>query len=1214
MDSSPSPDIESPPPPAVSSLRSRFEKLAADTASIPAKRPTSTYDLLSPEPPSPRPRALSSSSDFRPESQTLRPATSSSDLRTGARKPPPPPPARSSRAASPVPPTSSPLLRAVPDPQSSPLIHEPSLPPEPRSVSPNKAALISRKPPPPPPFQRSKLEAAIPQRAADVSLLVNKFGNGPLPLPSLPHPNFSQPPNRAVSHTTAVSVISSAHHQQEHVEPPRRPRHSYPASGVHSASSSSSSISSTSSTSLSPQNPFGDNVSDSERTISAHPPPLPSRKSTVLNGNTNGSDNSLGEEPTGSPISSSRLTSPTSVESDVSAAQLQSPSEPHSRSSRPSVPPPRPPPRYKASLPSSVVSTSAASGTSSHSPPPLPARKGPATPVDEPPRRLAFRHGMSESDVQPQAGPSTPTISPTERKMFGSHPPPPTRQIGLGDKLPPPRRPAPSGSSSESEEEDLKKVELLPDTSRSSRRPPTIHCHNYSEFNIHVPAYTGVVAVSGHTVAVAAHHHLKIYDLSISDAPVWNIDTKDVGLDKLNGFKVTSMEFRAAVKDTDRGCYLWLGTKEGHLIELDIRSGAVVSTKPAAHGHAVTHVFRHARSMVTMDDTGKVLVFSAEPDHDVGLTYTQPRVVRIADKQEFAKPLGGQLWTSTRDPSNGGTAATMSRGPIVRVYDIFTPGGTGRSLLPTEHLGAVTSGTILPSQPERVYLGHEGGHISVWALTTDDSVPLCEGVMKVSASDVLSLEGVNDRLWAGGRIGMISAYDVVPRPWVVTNCWQGHTKLPVLRLAVDTWSIEKLNRLTVYSVGRDEKLRFWDGLLGTDWVDQKLLERETEFSTFRNMNVLIVSWNMDSAKPDSLIGTSENVNFLQDALTSVKDPDIIAFGLQELIDLESRKMAAKTVLLGGKNKNADGAISQKVTTSYKKWYDRLVLAVRLAMPPDVPYTVIHTENLVGLFSCIFVKNTERISLKQVAITTIKRGMGGRYGNKGGIVARFVIDDTSICFINCHLAAGQHHVRQRNADVAAMLEDKSVFPESDAIEEPLAYVNGGDGSMVLDHEVVFMNGDMNYRIDQRREAVVSAVKAGDHESLLVHDQLNKEMKFNRGFRLRTFMEGPLTFPPTYKYDRRSSEYDTSEKARVPAWCDRVLWRSREPSRVEQLHYKRYEANVSDHRPISAGFRMTVKSVRHDARAQVKAEVEAIWTQHEETLLHAAQQFFIDQAMI
>lgn len=64
----------------------------------------------------------------------------------------------------------------------------------------------------------------------------------------------------------------------------------------------------------------------------------------------------------------------------------------------------------------------------------------------------------------------------------------------------------------------------------------------------------------------------------------------------------------------------------------------------------------------------------------------------------------------------------------------------------------------------------------------------------------------------------------------------------------------------------------------------------------------------------------------------------------------------------------------------------------------------------------------------------------------------------MCFINCHLAAGQNHVRQRNADVAAMLEEKSVFPASDdAVEdEALAYVGGGDGSMVLDHEIVFVS--------------------------------------------------------------------------------------------------------------------------------------------------------------
>lgn len=38
-------------------------------------------------------------------------------------------------------------------------------------------------------------------------------------------------------------------------------------------------------------------------------------------------------------------------------------------------------------------------------------------------------------------------------------------------------------------------------------------------------------------------------------------------------------------------------------------------------------------------------------------------------------------------------------------------------------------------------------------------------------------------------------------------------------------------------------------------------------------------------------------------------------------------------------------------------------------------------------------------------------------------------------------------------MAAMLEEKSVFPSS--VEESLAYVGGGDGSMVLDHEIVFV---------------------------------------------------------------------------------------------------------------------------------------------------------------
>ena len=419
-------------------------------------------------------------------------------------------------------------------------------------------------------------------------------------------------------------------------------------------------------------------------------------------------------------------------------------------------------------------------------------------------------------DPIPQPAVTTPSAtSPPERKTFGSLPPPPTRTIGIGDKLPPPRRPVTasgSGSSSDSEDDDPKLRHDLPDSSRSSRKPPIFDGHFSLDFRIHVPTYSSAVAVSGNIVAVASHHRLKIYDLVESDAPVHDVDGREIGLEiKSKELKITAMEFTS--DGMNGGRYLWAGTKEGHLLEIDVQSMKIASMKLVAHAHPVSRIFRHKNSMASMDDAGKVLVFSADANgNGLSLASSQPRVIRVADKQEFVKILGGQLWTSTRE-NNG----NVNRGPVVRIYDIFAPTSVSKSVVPTEHLGTVTSGALLSTQPGKVFLGHEGGQISVWS-TSGDSLPQCEEIIKVSTSDILCLEGVNDRLWAGGRQGVIVAYDVVPRPWVMTNSWRAHEKLPVLNFGIDTYGLEHLDRLCVWSIGRDERLRFWDGLLGVHWI------------------------------------------------------------------------------------------------------------------------------------------------------------------------------------------------------------------------------------------------------------------------------------------------------------------------------------------------------------------------------------------------------------
>ena len=146
---------------------------------------------------------------------------------------------------------------------------------------------------------------------------------------------------------------------------------------------------------------------------------------------------------------------------------------------------------------------------------------------------------------------------------------------------------------------------------------------------------------------------------------------------------------------------------------------------------------------------------------------------------------------------------------------------------------------------------------------------------------------------------------------------------------------------------------------------------------------MVCTWNIDSAKPTDLIG--ENSQFLTECLNSVDSPEIIIFGFQEVIPLTDKKLTAsqsslyrvwnnvadlvsETLLFGNKK---DAGSGDKVTMAYRHWIDKLTQAIRFALP-DSQYVKIHSENLVGLMTCIFVKTSEKENLRGLDITTVKR--------------------------------------------------------------------------------------------------------------------------------------------------------------------------------------------------------------------------------------------------
>lgn len=88
------------------------------------------------------------------------------------------------------------------------------------------------------------------------------------------------------------------------------------------------------------------------------------------------------------------------------------------------------------------------------------------------------------------------------------------------------------------------------------------------------------------------------------------------------------------------------------------------------------------------------------------------------------------------------------------------------------------------------------------------------------------------------------------------------------------------------------------------------------------------------------------------------------------------------------------------------------------------------------------------------------------------MTRFLIGDSSFCFVNCHLAAHQSHVTERNKDLAQIMKEATFS----VIERDHFWENGGDGSSIMDHEHVLWGGDLNYRIDMSRQEVFDAVTA------------------------------------------------------------------------------------------------------------------------------------------
>jgi endonuclease/exonuclease/phosphatase family metal-dependent hydrolase len=344
------------------------------------------------------------------------------------------------------------------------------------------------------------------------------------------------------------------------------------------------------------------------------------------------------------------------------------------------------------------------------------------------------------------------------------------------------------------------------------------------------------------------------------------------------------------------------------------------------------------------------------------------------------------------------------------------------------------------------------------------------------------------------------------------------------------------------------------------------------------LKLLCVTWNVGATLPIA----DQNLTPL---LSEEPAADIICLGFQEVCSLTMKRLMK------------DG----EEWTEWKTWAEKGVETTY-----NGELELLQERHLVGLLMLVFVRKRLKSQVTDVRACVIPTGVGGVGGNKGAVCARFEIGTTSLCFVNAHLAAGQEHYIERcqhfrtiierilfrHADDAAgdvvedgdqqasFLNSRKSFRDCTARSVTVCSADGGEETprtevyTVHDHDHIIWLGDTNSRLHwpgqlggMPIEQAVQKVRERRIGELLALDQLT--LMIRDGMAFDGFEELKIHFLPSYKWRPGGDALDMRSQKHVPAWTDRILFRSQTRPPAEALRYDMHLGlKQSDHRPVFA----------------------------------------------
>lgn len=314
-----------------------------------------------------------------------------------------------------------------------------------------------------------------------------------------------------------------------------------------------------------------------------------------------------------------------------------------------------------------------------------------------------------------------------------------------------------------------------------------------------------------------------------------------------------------------------------------------------------------------------------------------------------------------------------------------------------------------------------------------------------------------------------------------------------------------------------------------------------------------MTWNVNGREPQEDLGPM--------LPESCSKTDIFVLGLQEI----DRRAEAYMYNISAREQLWSEAVERTMNSKY----------------PEVKYRKVALKGLVGLLIIVMIREEHYTFVHKVSTSSASCGIMGIVGNKGAVGVRFKIYDDYLCFVNCHLAAHPNQVLRRNQDFAD-LHKRLLFPltknqsrkhGNEAFTDEYWSIKGF--AKIEDCSCLFWMGDFNYRVEMESQMARIFIQNNQIDHVLQNDQLNSQKQTGQ-YNLTKYSEASISFAPSYSFDVGTDNYDSSEKQRVPSWCDRILWRRSD--RSKELAYDcLFEFKGSDHKPVRLGSELEIREI-------------------------------------